>query len=112
MAPLKSSSPARRCILESYGLSKSATGTEDEAPLHTRCTLAGKCNGTTCLYFNWLSPAVAKCAGLQRHTQRTLKGVLLQCKKKPFATAFATAETRLNVAIRKLKHSAEPVAPK
>jgi hypothetical protein len=82
---------------------KSATGTEDEAPLRTRCTLAEKCNGIMNSYFNWLSLAVAKCQDCNGQRNGHLARCKARCRalqKKPFATAFATAQTRLSVTIR------------
>jgi hypothetical protein len=54
-------------------------------------------------YFNWLSPAVAKwsdCNGKRNGHLARCKARCRASKKKPFATAFATAETRLSVTIR------------
>jgi hypothetical protein len=77
---------------------KHATGTEDEAPPHTRCTLVVKCNGIKYNYFSWLSSAVAKWSGCNGKRNGHLGGTVA-VQKRPFATAFATAQTHLNLTI-------------
>jgi hypothetical protein len=56
--------------------------------------------------FQFVIARRCKVLGLQRKTQRTLsplQSALQSPPKKPFATAFATAETRLSVTIREPK---------